>query len=82
MNNDNIQNDGQSYDVYIQGGEFSEQTLVYKQADFRMKRAKPLIYFLANCNTGPKKKPYGNGGLAYDDIYMSKGINLTNPIQE
>jgi len=70
---------GQSYDVYLQGGEFTSQTLVYKNAAFRMKREMPLIYFFANSNTGSHKQPYGNGGLAYDDIYMSKGLNLTNP---
>ena len=46
-----------------------------------MKREQPLLSFVANCNTGPAKQPYGNGGLAYDDIYMSNGINLTNPTQ-
>jgi hypothetical protein len=54
---------------------------VYKNAKFRMKREQPLIYFLANANTGPAKKPYGNGGLKYDDLYMSRGINLSNPVR-
>lgn len=80
VNNASLAQGGQSYDVYVQGGEFTEQTLVYKGADFRMKRELPLIYFFANCNTGPHKKPYGNGGLAYDDLYMSSGVNLTKPI--
>ena len=71
---------GQQYNVYVQGGEFKTQTLVYKNAKFRMKRELPLIYFLANCNTGPLKKPYGNGGLKYDDLYMSRGINLSSPL--
>lgn len=79
VNNNLINKGGQSYDVYLQGGEFTEQTLVYKNAAFRMKREKSLITFFANCNTGPHNQPYGNGGLAYDDIYMSKGFNLTNP---
>ncbi len=81
VNNSKSAAGGQVYDVHIKGGnEFLEQTLVYKNASFRMSREKALIYFLANCNTGPKDKPYGNGGLKYDDIYMSKGINLTPPI--
>lgn len=80
VNNASVQDGGQIYTVYMQGGEFSEQTLVYKKADFRMKREMPLIYFFANSNTGPHKKPYGNGGLGYDDIYMAKGVNLTNPL--
>lgn len=75
-----VSEQGQQYDVYVKGGEFSKQTLVYKNAQFRMKREQPLIYFLANCNTGPIKKPYGNGGLRYDDLYMSKGTNLNNPM--
>ncbi|TYK64382.1 hypothetical protein CWS31_016060 [Colwellia echini] len=79
VNNDTVANGGQSYDVYVKGGEFSEQTLVYEGAQFRKKRELPLIYFLMNCNTGPHKKPYGNGGLQYDDLYMAKGINLTLP---
>ncbi|MDO6427593.1 hypothetical protein Q4489_11235 [Thalassotalea sp. 1_MG-2023] len=70
---------GQTYRVYVQGGEFVKQTLVYEKADFRMQREQPLISFLANCNTGPLKQPYGNGGLAFDDIFMIKGVNLSNP---
>ncbi|NMP01667.1 hypothetical protein HHE94_02855 [Pseudoalteromonas arctica] len=80
VNNAAASEQGQQYDVYVKGGEFSKQTLVYKNAQFRMKREQPLIYFLANCNTGPIKKPYGNGGLRYDDLYMSKGTNLNNPM--
>ena len=79
VNNQLASQGGQTYDVYLQGGEFTTQTLVYKDADFRMKREQPFIYFFANSNTGPVKKPYGNGGLAYDDLYMSKGVNLTDP---
>jgi hypothetical protein len=79
VNNATAQNGGQVYSVYVKGGEFASQSLVYENANFRMKRELPLIYFLANCNTGPLKQPYGNGGLAYDDIYMSEGINLTVP---
>ncbi|MGJ8681724.1 hypothetical protein [Paraglaciecola sp.] len=79
VNNKLVVNGGQTYDVYVQGGEFLEQTLVFKQADFRMKRELPLNYFFAICNTGSHKKPYGNGGLRYDNIYMSKGINLSLP---
>lgn len=80
VNNDTVDNGGQHYDVYVRGGEFSEQTLVYKKADFRMKRELPLIYFLTNCNTGPADHPYGNGGIRYDDIYMVKELNLSLPI--
>lgn len=79
VNNDVVANGGQTYDVYVQGGEFAKQTLVYKSAAFRMKRELPLIYFFMNTNTGSPKKPYGNGGLAYDDLYMSKGLNLSLP---
>jgi len=79
VNNSAASEHGQQYNVYVKGGEFKKQTLVYKNAQFRMKREQPLIYFLANCNTGPIKKPYGNGGLRYDDLYMSKGINLNYP---
>ena len=82
VNNSAHKEGGQSYDVYLQGGEFKQQALVYKNADFRMKKELPLIYFLATTNTGSHKKPYGNGGLAYDDIYMSKGVNLTNPTEK
>ncbi|MEI6894788.1 MAG: hypothetical protein V5789_09175 [Colwellia sp.] len=80
VNNSTVAEGGQSYDVYIKGGEFAQQTLVYKKAQFRKKREQPLIYFLANCNTGPHKRPYGNGGLKYDDLYMVKGVNLTSPL--
>lgn len=80
VNNATVNNGGQTYDVYVQGGEFVKQTLVYKQASFRMKRELPLISFMMNCNTGPAKKPYGNGGLRYDDLYMAKGILLSSPV--
>lgn len=79
MDNRALENGGQRYDVYIQGGEFSQQTKVYSGADYRMKREQSLSYFLTNCNTGPKKKPYGNGGVLYDDLYLAKGQNLTSP---
>ena len=71
VNNSKFSEGGQRYDVYVRGGEFVEQTFVYKDADFRMKRELPLIYFLTNCNTGPEDDPYGNGGIRYDDIYLS-----------
>ncbi|MBQ4832486.1 hypothetical protein J8L70_04455 [Pseudoalteromonas sp. MMG010] len=79
VNNAPIKQGGQKYDVYVKGGEFNQQTLVYKDASFRMKREQPLIYFLANCNTGPHKRPYGNGGLRYDDLYMIEGFALSRP---
>lgn len=79
VNNKPVTEGGQKYDVYLRGGEFSEQQLVYKGADFRMKRELPLGYFLANCNTGSIKKPYGNGGVLYDDIHMALGVELSTP---
>ena len=81
VNNGLAENGGQKYDVYIQGGEeFPEKQKVYSGADFRMKREQPIIYFQATCNTGPADKPYGNGGLRYDDLYMIKGVELSSPI--
>lgn len=80
VNNKEASEGGQTYDVYLRGGsEFPQQEQVYSKADFRMERALPLIYFLANCNTGPADKPYGNGGLRYDDLYMAAGTLLTKP---
>ena len=80
VNNRKVLEEGQYYDVYLQGGdEFPTQQKVYAKAEFRMKRELPLIYFLANCNTGPADKPYGNGGVRYDDLYMVKGEVLTTP---
>ena len=80
VNNSKKSDGGQTYDVYIRGGdEFPVQQKVYVGADFRMKRELPIIYFQATCNTGPVEKPYGNGGLRYDDLYMAKGVVLTKP---
>lgn len=73
---------GQRYDLYVRGGEFETQQLVYQGADFRMKRELPLIYFLSNCNTGPIESPYGNGGVRYDDLYMAEGVRLTTPVYQ
>jgi hypothetical protein len=81
VNNDTVKNSGQSYDLYIKGGEFTSQHQVYKNATFRMRREQALGYFITISNTGSKKKPYGNGGLRYDDIYMSKGTVISTPIK-
>lgn len=70
---------GQRYDLYVRGGEFATQQLVFSDADFRMRRGMPLVYFMAISNTGPRDAPYGNGGVRYDDIYMAPGRNLTSP---
>ncbi|WP_229333538.1 hypothetical protein [Glaciecola sp. MH2013] len=79
INNLPYKDGGQRYSVYMKGGEFKQQTQVYLGAVFRMKREASLHYFVTISNTGSQKKPYGNGGLAYDDIYMSRGKNLSNP---
>ena len=70
---------GQSYDLYVRGGEFAEQQKVFSGAVFRMNRETPLTHFMAITNTGSKKSPYGNGGVGYDDIYMSLGRQLSSP---
>lgn len=80
VNNSPLKDGGQSYDLYVKGGEFTTQQKVFTNANFRMKREQALTHFMAICNTGSKKKPYGNGGVKYDDIYMSKGIELSSPI--
>lgn len=79
VNNANLAEGGQTYDVYLKGGEFKQQVKVFEGASFRMKRTRPIQYFLMNCNTGPIDAPYGNGGLAYDDLYMHKGLSLAIP---
>jgi hypothetical protein len=70
---------GQTYDLYVRGGEFEAQTKVFENAVFRMGRDAPLTAFMAISNTGSKKSPYGNGGVRYDDIYLAKGVVLTTP---
>jgi hypothetical protein len=79
VNNAALAKGGQRYDIYIQGGEFRQQQKVFAQGEFRMSREKALTHFITISNTGPAKKPYGNGGLAYDDIYMAAGTLLTRP---
>lgn len=71
---------GQTYDLYVRGGEFSAQTKVFSGAVFRMKRGELLTQFITISNTGSKKSPYGNGGVAYDDIYISLGTDLSTPL--
>lgn len=73
--------DGQRYDLFVRGGEFTTQELVFEGADFRMRRALPLTFFMTICNTGPRKTPYGNGGIRYDDIYMASGRVLSSPLE-
>ncbi len=79
VNNADESAGGQSYDLYMRGGEFKSQTKVFSGGVFRMKRAAPLTHFMAICNTGSKKSPYGNGGVGYDDIYMAAGKELSSP---
>ena len=79
INNAPVESGGQVYDVYMRGGEFSSQQLVYSGASFRMKREAPLTSFIAISNTGSKKQPYGNGGVGYDDIYIAKNKELSTP---
>lgn len=71
---------GQTYDLYVRGGEFTEQTRVFLGATFRMKREAPLTHFMTISNTGSKKSPYGNGGVGYDDIYIAPGRELSSPL--
>ncbi len=81
VNNSSREQGGQSYDLYLRGGEFSSQQRVFENAQFRMGREKPLAHFMTICNTGPADEPYGNGGVRYDDIYMAAGRQLTTPVK-
>lgn len=80
-NNAPSEEGGQSYDLYVRGGEFEAQELVFENAVFRMGRTLPLQHFMTICNTGPHDGPYGNGGVRYDDIYMAPGRELSSPIE-
>jgi hypothetical protein len=42
VNNAGPEAGGQRYDLYVRGGEFATQTLVFEGAEFRMQRALPL----------------------------------------
>lgn len=79
INNATLEDGGQTYDLYLRGGEFNDVTQVYTDARFRKGRSKPLTGFMAISNTGPKRGPYGNGGVRYDDIYLAQGLELTTP---
>ena len=81
VNNAQREAGGQRYDLYVRGGEFAAQQLVFEDADFRMQRVLPLTSFMTICNTGPHNAPYGNGGVRYDDIYMAPGLALSSPPQ-
>lgn len=72
---------GQTYDLYARGGEFLTQQRVFSGAVFRMKREAPLKFFMTISNTGPHDGPYGNGGVRYDDIYMTSGEVLSSPLK-
>ena len=81
VNNAPREKGGQRYDLYVRGGEFATQQLVFENAVFRMQRTMPLQYFMTICNTGPQDRPYGNGGVRYDDIYMTPGRELSSPLE-
>lgn len=80
VDNARSQDGGQTYKLYVRGGEFERQTLVYENAGFRIGREQALQVFMSICNTGPIKSPYGNGGVGYDDIYMATGTELSSPL--
>jgi hypothetical protein len=80
VNNAPISAGGQRYDLYVKGGEFESQQIVYQNATFRMNRVLPLGYFITISNTGSKKQPYGNGGVRYDDLYIARGTILSTPL--
>lgn len=80
VNNATYEEGGQRYNLYVRGGEFESQQLVYAGAEFRIRRELPLTAFMSICNTGPIAAPYGNGGVRYDDIYMTAGRNLSSPL--
>ena len=82
VNNASRDEGGQRYDLYVRGGEFETQQLVFENAVFRMRRTLPLKYFMTICNTGPHDGPYGNGGVRYDDIYMFPGRDLSSPLEQ
>ncbi len=79
VNNSLYASGGQRFDVYLRGGQFEQQAHVYSGAEFRMQREQSLSRFFMISNTGSKSKPYGNGGVMYDDLYMAKGTVLTDP---
>ncbi len=79
VNNSRNEDGGQGFDLYMRGGEFEVQTLVYRGGKFRMQRELPLTHFLTISNTGSKKSPYGNGGVRYDDVFMAKNMELSVP---
>lgn len=81
VNNAPSEEGGQRYDLYIRGGEFASQQRVFENAVFRIGRVQPLQNFMTICNTGPHDQPYGNGGVRYDDIYMTPGRELSSPLQ-
>ncbi|WP_409431883.1 hypothetical protein ACJ3XI_06555 [Litorimonas sp. RW-G-Af-16] len=70
---------GQSFDLFMKGGEFETQTQVFAGAAFWLRNEAALTHFIAISNTGPTNAPYGNGGVRYDDLYLSDGRNLTMP---
>jgi len=80
VNNAPYDEGGQRYDLYVRGGEFETQQKVFEGAVFRIRREAPLQFFMSTCNTGPKERPYGNGGVRYDDIYMTPGRELSSPL--
>ena len=82
FNNAPVDQGGQTYDLYVRGGEFTKQQKVFTDAVFRMQREAPLTAFMTICNTGSKRAPYGNGGVGYDDIYLTSGRTLSSPIPQ
>ncbi|MEP2735524.1 MAG: hypothetical protein ABJP34_04425 [Erythrobacter sp.] len=82
VNNARKVDGGQTYDLYVKGGEFASQTKVFSGATFRIGREQPLSHFVAITNTGPARAPYGNGGVRYDDIYIAAGQLLSDPVTQ
>ena len=84
VNNGGRASGGQTYDVYLRGGEeFPEQTKVFDHAFFRVNRETSLLNFVSISNSGPNDADfYGTGALSFDDIFLHNGEVLTSPLPD
>lgn len=69
-----------SWDLYIRGGEFSEQTLLKEGILYRASLGE-MRAFAIFMGTGSTENPNGNSAFFIDDIYLDPtGANLSSPL--
>lgn len=67
------------FDIYVRGGETTEQTLMIANSNFRNGTTDPIANFAIIAYFGPGGNPDGADPFMYDDLYVAPGEVLSTP---